>query len=88
LVPTAVVAASALKGRVEAESVGFFAYDKILDENGVRVSCEVRVSPLLVKRQSETLSEIEQRVVRWVPPDKALALIEEPEVKALVAAFA
>ena len=77
-----------VSGRVGAKSVGFFAYDKILDENGVRVSCEVRVFPLLVKRQSETWPEIEQRVVEWVAPDKALTLIEEPELKALVAAFA
>jgi 8-oxo-dGTP pyrophosphatase MutT (NUDIX family) len=80
-------AEAGVRGRVRAESVGFFAYDKILDENGVRASCEVRVFPLLVKRQSETWPEIEQRVVQWVAPDKALALIEEPELKALVAAF-
>ena len=77
-----------VSGRVGAKSVGFFAYDKILDENGVRVSCEVRVFPLLVKRQSDAWPEIEQRVVEWVAPDKALTLIEEPELKALVAAFA
>ena len=77
-----------VRGQVGAKSVGFFAYDKILDENGVLVSCEVRVFPLLVKRQSETWPEIEQRVVEWVAPDKALTLIEEPELKALVPAFA
>ena len=55
---------------MRAKSVGFFAYDKILDENGVRVSCEVRVFPLLVKRQSETWPEIEQRVVQGLPPTK------------------
>jgi 8-oxo-dGTP pyrophosphatase MutT (NUDIX family) len=77
-----------VRGRVGAKSIGLFAYDKILDENGIRVSCEVRVFPLLVKRQSETWPEIEQRVVQWVAPDKALTLIEEPELKALVAAFA
>ena len=59
-----------VRGRVRAKSVGFFAYDKILDENGVRVSCEVRVFPLLVKRQSETWPEIEQRVVQGLPPTK------------------
>src|SRR6516165_12605521 len=74
-----------VRGQVGAKSVGFFAYDKILDENGVRVSCEVRVFPLLVKRQSETWPEIEQRVVQWVAPDKALTLIDEPELRTLVA---
>ena len=77
-----------VRGRVGAKSIGLFAYDKILDENGIQVSCEVRVFPLLVKRQSETWPEIEQRVVQWVPPDRALTLIKEPELKALVAAFA
>ena len=77
-----------VRGRVGAKSIGLFAYDKILDENGIRASCEVRVFPLLVKRQSQTWPEIEERLVQWVAPDKALTLIEEPELKALVAAFA
>jgi hypothetical protein len=69
-----------MRGRIGAKSVGSFAYDKILDESGMRVSCEVRVFPPLVKRQSNTWPEIEQRVVQWVAPDKALTLIEEPEL--------
>ena len=40
-----------------------------------------------MNRQSETWPEIEQRVVQWAAPDKALTLIKEPELKALVAAF-
>jgi hypothetical protein len=76
-----------VRGRVGAKSIGLFAYDKSLDGNGVRISCEVRVFPLLVKRQSETWPEIEQRMVQWVAPDKALTLIRDPELKALVAAF-
>jgi hypothetical protein len=32
--------------------------------------------------------EIEQRVVQWVAPNKALALIKDPELKGLIAAFA
>jgi 8-oxo-dGTP pyrophosphatase MutT (NUDIX family) len=76
-----------VRGRVGAKSIGLFAYDKPLNGNGMRVSCEVRVFPLLVKRQSETWPEIEQRVVQWVAPDKALTLIRDRELKALVAAF-
>jgi 8-oxo-dGTP pyrophosphatase MutT (NUDIX family) len=76
-----------VRGRVHVKSIGLFAYDKSLDGNGIRVTCEVRVFPLLVKRQSETWPEIEQRVVQWVAPDKALTLIRDPELKALVAAF-
>jgi 8-oxo-dGTP pyrophosphatase MutT (NUDIX family) len=76
-----------VRGPVGAKSIGRFAYDKILDENGLQVSCEVRVFPLLVKRQSETWPEIEQRVIQWFAPDEALTLITEPQLKALVSAF-
>jgi 8-oxo-dGTP pyrophosphatase MutT (NUDIX family) len=76
-----------VRGRVGAKSIGLFAYNKTLDGDGIRVNCEVRVFPLLVKRQSEIWPEIEQRVVQWVAPDKAATLIKEPELKALVAAF-
>jgi hypothetical protein len=76
-----------VRGRVAAKSIGLFAYDQTLDGNGIRVNCEVRVFPLLVRRQSETWPEIEQRVVQWVAPDRALTLIKDPALKALVAAF-
>ena len=74
-------------GVVGAKSIGLFTYKKMLDGNGVGVNCEVGVFPLLVKRQSETWPEIEQRVVQWVAPDRALSLIKDPGLKALVAAF-
>ncbi len=51
------------------------------------MSCEVKVYPLLVKRQSEVWPEREQRVAQWVAPNRAVSLIREPELKALVAAF-
>jgi 8-oxo-dGTP pyrophosphatase MutT (NUDIX family) len=76
-----------VRGRVAAKSIGLFAYNKILDGNGIQVKCEVRVFPLLVRRQSETWPEIEQRVVQWVAPDKALTLVKDPTLRALVAAF-
>jgi hypothetical protein len=79
---------SGVRGRVSAKSIGLFGYDNLLDENGIRVSCEVRVFPLPAKRQSETWPQIKQRVVQWVVPEKALRLIKEPELKVLVAAFA
>jgi len=79
---------SGVRGRIGGKSIGLFAYDKLLDETGIRVTCEVRVFPLLVKRQSEVWPEREQRMVQWVAPNRAVSLIREPELKALVAAFA
>jgi len=60
----------------------------LLDEAGIEVSCEVKVFPLLVKRQSEAWPEFEQRLVQWVEPSRAVSLVKEPELKKIVAAFA
>ena len=77
-----------VRGKIGAKSVGLFNYDKLLDEEGIQFNCEVKVFPLLVKRQSENWPEIEQRLVQWVEPDKAVSMIKEPELKKLIATFA
>ena len=48
------------------------------------MDCEVKVFPLLVKRQSATWPEFGQRVAQWVDPEKAISLIREPELKSMV----
>jgi hypothetical protein len=68
--------------------VGVFTYDKLLDEAGVKARCEVKVYPLLVKRQNEVWPEFEQRTTQWVEPSKAIALIKEPGLRKIVASFA
>jgi hypothetical protein len=60
----------------------------LLEEGGIPVKCEVQVFPLLVKRQSDSWPEFDQRLVRWVEPNRAVSLIKEPGLKKLVAAFA
>ena len=77
-----------VRGKIGAKSVGLFKYNKLLDEHGIEVSCEVKVFPLLVKRQSESWPEFEQRLVQWVEPAKAVSLIKERQLKKLVATFA
>ncbi len=77
-----------VRGKIGKISVGVFTYDKLLDEHGIQVNCEVKVYPLLVKRQSEDWPEIEQRLVQWFEPGKAVSLIRERELRTLVAKFA
>ena len=77
-----------VRGKIGTKSVGVFTYDKLLDEHGIQVNCEVKVYPLLVKRQSEVWPEIEQRLVRWFEPSKAVSLIQEKELGTLVTKFA
>jgi 8-oxo-dGTP pyrophosphatase MutT (NUDIX family) len=76
-----------VRGKIGAKPLGLFVYQKSLDEAGVQATCEVRVFPLLVNRQSEAWPEFEQRTVQWVEPSKALLLIKEPGLKKLVATF-
>ena len=75
-------------GRVGVKPVGTFTYDKALDESGARATCEVKVFALLVRGQSDVWPEVEQRVTQWVPPSRAVAMVKEPDLKKLIAAFA
>ena len=77
-----------VRGRISAKPVGAFAYNKALDETGASVTCEVKVFSLRVERQSETWPEVDERIVQWVEPEKAMALVKEPALKALIGAFA
>lgn len=74
-------------GRIGAKPVGLFTYDKLIDEAGAQTTCEVKVYPLLVKRQSEVWPESQQRTTQWVEPGRAIAMIKEPDLKKIVASF-
>ena len=75
-------------GRIGVKPIGTFTYDKALDEAGVEATCEVKVYPLLVKRQAEVFPESEQRMLQWVDPARAIVLIKDAGLKKLVKAFA
>jgi 8-oxo-dGTP pyrophosphatase MutT (NUDIX family) len=75
-------------GRVGVKPVGTFTYEKALDDAGVEATCEVKVYPLLVRRQLDVFPESQQRMLQWVDPAKAIMLIKEPGLKKLVTAFA
>jgi 8-oxo-dGTP pyrophosphatase MutT (NUDIX family) len=78
---------SGVRGKIGVRPIGNFTYKKAAGDTGA-ADCEVKVFPLLVKRQSSTWPEFGQRVVQWVEPEKAIALIREPELKSIVAKFA
>ena len=77
-----------VRGKIGQKTIGLFSYDKVLDEKGVFVTCEVKVFPLLAKDQSDTWPESQQRVVQWSDPIRAAALVKEPESKTILIAFA
>jgi 8-oxo-dGTP pyrophosphatase MutT (NUDIX family) len=76
-----------VRGSVKQKAVGIFRYEKRLDEDGINLPCEVRVFPLLVKRQSKTWPESQQRAAQWLEPTAALSLIEEESLRMLILSF-
>jgi 8-oxo-dGTP pyrophosphatase MutT (NUDIX family) len=76
-----------IRGTIGAKSIGIFSYEKGLDTNGVTVPCEVRVFPMIVKRQLDTWPEAREREARWFEPAKALSAIKDKGLRELIEAF-
>ncbi|HZZ21186.1 MAG TPA: NUDIX hydrolase [Roseiarcus sp.] len=77
-----------VRGNIGVKPIGTFSYKKTADAYGAEADCEVKIFPLLVRRQSATWPESAQRVAQWVDPEKAISLIREPELKSIVTKFA
>jgi 8-oxo-dGTP pyrophosphatase MutT (NUDIX family) len=77
-----------VRGKIGARAIGSFTYKKTAGQTADYPDYEVKIFPLLVRRQSATWPEHGQRVVQWVDPEKAISLIREPKMKAIVAKFA
>jgi len=76
-----------VRGKVGAKSIGVYRYEKTLEETDVTTPCEVRVFPLLVKRQFETWPEALQREARWFDADKAASALKEDGLRELTEEF-
>jgi 8-oxo-dGTP pyrophosphatase MutT (NUDIX family) len=76
-----------IRGTVGAKSIGAFSYEKGIDANGGTVPCEVRVFPMLVKRQLDRWPEAHEREARWFEPAKALSVIKDKGLRRLIESF-
>jgi 8-oxo-dGTP pyrophosphatase MutT (NUDIX family) len=77
-----------VRGKVGAKAIGSFRYTRPANGSDAESDCKVKIFPLMVKKQSAIWPESGQRVIQWVDPEKAISLIGEPQLKAVVAAFA
>jgi 8-oxo-dGTP pyrophosphatase MutT (NUDIX family) len=75
-----------VRGSVKTKAIGIFSYEKRSDEDGITIPCDVRVFPLLVKRQSQTWPD-GQRIAQWLEPVVALSLVEEESLRSLISPF-
>ncbi len=74
-------------GRIAGEPFGTFRYLKILKRRAPRW-CVVSVYPLEVEAELDDWKEKAERTREWMSPAEAEGRVDEPELKALIAAFA
>jgi 8-oxo-dGTP pyrophosphatase MutT (NUDIX family) len=77
-----------VRGDVGAKAIGTFGYDKQLDGEDGAIPCEVRVFPLLVKRQAKTWPEADEREYRWLNRDEAATTVGDEGLRVLIQSFA
>ncbi len=76
-----------VKGEIAKKSVGVFSYDKGLGQ-GRSIQNVVRVFPLKVGELLRQYPETGQRRVKWFAAGRAARKVREPELSALIRAFA
>lgn len=75
-----------MEGVIGKRPLGAYRYVKTL-KTGDEALCQVTVYPLAVERQLKKWKERGQRTLRWFAPAEAAALVAEPELAELIAAF-
>jgi 8-oxo-dGTP pyrophosphatase MutT (NUDIX family) len=76
-----------VRGTVVEKSLGLFAYEKGVG-HGRTLTCVVRVFPLEVHEMLRKYPETGQRRTKWFHVAKAAGKVGEPELAALIRAFA
>lgn len=75
-----------LKGQVRRKATGAYRYDKRL-KNGAEKPVEVQVFPMRVEKERDEWPEKDERTRQWFAPADAAEAVDEPDLKALLAAF-
>lgn len=74
-------------GPVGAQEIGRFHYGK-MTASGAHRRCEVRVFPLHVESVADKWPERKERTRHWFAPEEAAVVVEEAELRELIAVFA
>ena len=76
-----------VRGRIEAQALGSFHYLKRLKRDRTQL-CVVDVYPLAVEQELSDWPESHERERVWLTPAEAASRVDEPELAALIEAFA
>ena len=74
-------------GKISAQAIGHYGYRKRL-RGGAKKRFRVDVFAMEVTEVLDLWPEAHERARQWLSPQEALALVEEPELAALIRAFA
>ncbi|PWE32167.1 NUDIX hydrolase [Maritimibacter sp. 55A14] len=73
-------------GRIDRRPLGRFTYVK-QGEDGMNQVCEVDVFPMEVQDMTSDFPEQTERRLKWVAPKEAANMVDEPELRDILAAF-
>ncbi|WP_204113734.1 NUDIX hydrolase [Shimia biformata] len=71
------------KANISDKPLGSFHYDKRLD-GGAPMPVEAQVFGVEVKKLEDEFPEAEDRTRKWVSPEKAAEMVDEPELQSLL----
>lgn len=74
------------KANIEAEPVGMFEYNKLL-EGGAPVQVEAKVFSVEVEVLEDEFPESADRERKWVSPQEAAEMVDEPELQEILRQF-
>ena len=76
-----------VRGQAEPLCLGLFSYLKVMGPDQM-IPCVVSVYAVKVTRLRDRFPERKQRLRKWFSPHKAADKVDEPALRALLAAFA
>jgi 8-oxo-dGTP pyrophosphatase MutT (NUDIX family) len=71
------------EGTTDADAIGSYTYDKVQD-TGWSIPVETMVYPVEVEAMEAEFPEVSERELKWVSPDDAANLVQEPELKSIL----
>ncbi|WP_366942998.1 NUDIX hydrolase [Vannielia sp.] len=74
------------RGRVNHDAIGSYTYDKRFN-GGYAAQVETLVYAVEVEQMCKTFPEAHERTRRWVRPDEAANLVDEPDLKEILCDF-
>ena len=74
------------RGETSPKPLGSYGYDKVLREDW-SIPVRTTVYPVRVLELSDNYPEVDQRERKWVSPEEAAEMVDEPELKDLLRAF-